>query len=42
MPSEPNLLPKARRRLATVAYPAGVMTLYMHGLHHKFAGVTRI
>jgi hypothetical protein len=30
MPSEPNLLPKARRPLATGAYPAEAMALYMH------------
>jgi hypothetical protein len=37
MPNEPNFLPKARRPLATIAYFARAMALYVHGLHHKFA-----
>jgi hypothetical protein len=44
MPSEPNLLSKARRPLGAVAYPdvAIAMALLMHGLDDKLAGVTRI
>jgi hypothetical protein len=42
MPSGPNLLPKARWPLGAVAYPDVAMALYVHGLHHKFAGATRI
>jgi hypothetical protein len=42
MPSEANLLQKTRRPLATIAYPATTMALYIYGLHHKFAGATRI
>jgi len=42
MSSEPNLLPKARRPCATVAYSVEVIAFYVHGLYHKFAGATRV
>ena len=42
MPSELNVLPKAKRPLATIAYPTVAMSLYVHGPHHKFAEGTRI
>jgi hypothetical protein len=40
MPSEPNMLTKARWPLATVVYSAEAMAFYVHGLHHKFVRVT--
>ena len=38
MPSEPNILPKARRPFGVVAYLDVAMTLYVHGLDYKLAG----
>jgi hypothetical protein len=42
MPSEPNLLLKARRPLGAVAFLDVAMALYVHGLDDKLAGVTKI
>ena len=41
VPSESRLLPKLRRPLLTVAYHAGAMAKYVHGLDHKFARLTK-
>jgi hypothetical protein len=42
MPSELNVLPKARRPLGAVVYPDVAMALYVHGLDHKLVGATRV
>lgn len=35
-------LPKEKKPLAIIAYPAKAMALYDHGLDHKFVKVTRV
>jgi hypothetical protein len=42
MPSEPNLLPKARWHLGAVTYPDVPMPLYVHGLDDKLAEITKV
>ena len=42
MPNEPNLISKVEQSYAIVAYPVKAMTFDVHGLHLKFARVTRI
>jgi hypothetical protein len=42
MPSEPNLLLKAKRPIGAIAYPDIAMALYVHGLDDKLAKATRI
>ena len=41
VPSELSLLHKTRPLFATVAYPVGAMTLYVHGIHHNFVEITK-